>query len=130
MPSRSLTPVSHQVVSTWPIAPGEEASGMALDVAHHRLFLGCGGNQLMVMMDSASGKVLATVPIGPGVDATAFDPETQLAFSSYGEGNVTIAHERMRRTNSPWCRRCQTARRTDDGAGPQDPQDLSRGGGI
>ena len=85
--------VSHQVVSTWPIAPGEEASGMALDVAHHRLFLGCGGNQLMVMMDSASGKVLASVPIGAGVDATAFDPETQLAFSSNGEGNVTIAHE-------------------------------------
>ena len=83
---------SHKVVNTWPIAPGEEASGMAFDVEHHRLFLGC-GNKLMVMMDSTSGKVIASVPIGDRVDANAFDPATQLAFSSNGEGNVTIAHE-------------------------------------
>ena len=82
----------HQVVKTWPIAPGEEASGMAFDAAHHRLFLGC-SNNLMAMMDSTSGKVVATVPIGKGVDANAFDSITQLAFSSNGEGTVTIAHE-------------------------------------
>jgi DNA-binding beta-propeller fold protein YncE len=83
---------NHQVASTWPIAPGEEASGMAFDAAHHRLFLGC-GNKLMVMMDSGTGKVVATVPIGEGVDANAFDPGTQLAFASCGEGTVTVAHE-------------------------------------
>jgi DNA-binding beta-propeller fold protein YncE len=83
---------SHEVVNTWPIAPGEEASGMAIDLAHHRLFLGC-GNKLMVMMDSANGKVLASVPIGAGVDANAFDPGTHLAFSSNREGTTTIAHE-------------------------------------
>jgi DNA-binding beta-propeller fold protein YncE len=83
---------THQVVNTWPIAPGEEASGMAIDVANHRLFLGC-GNKLMVMMDNTNGKVIATVPIGQGVDANAFDPGTKLAFSSNGEGNVTIAKE-------------------------------------
>jgi len=88
----ALDTKTHQVVNTWPIAPGEEASGLAFDLAHHRLFLGC-GNKLMVMMDSRSGKVLATVPIGQGVDANAFDPGTQLAFSSNGEGTVTIAHE-------------------------------------
>ncbi len=44
-------------------------------------------------MDSVSGKVIATVPIGDGVDANAFDPGTQFAFSSNGEGTVTIAHE-------------------------------------
>ncbi|HEY4234207.1 MAG TPA: YncE family protein [Lacipirellulaceae bacterium] len=82
----------HKVVDTWPIAPGESASGMAFDAAHHRLFLGC-DNKMMVMMDSASGKVITNVPIGEGVDANAFDPATQLAFSSNGEGNVTIAHE-------------------------------------
>ncbi len=65
---------------------------MAIDVANHRLFLGC-GNQLMVMMDNTNGKVIATVPIGRGVDANAFDPGTRLAFSSNGEGNVTIAKE-------------------------------------
>jgi DNA-binding beta-propeller fold protein YncE len=83
---------THEVVNTWPIAPGAEASGMAFDAAHHRLFLGC-SNKLMVMMDSTSGKVVATVPIGDRVDANAFDPETQLAFSSNGEGTVTVAHE-------------------------------------
>jgi DNA-binding beta-propeller fold protein YncE len=83
---------THQVVNRWPIAPGEEASGMAIDVAHHRLFLGC-GNKKMVMVDNTSGKVVAEVPIGQGVDANAFDPETQLAFASCGDGTVTIAHE-------------------------------------
>lgn len=83
---------THTVINTWPIAPGAEASGMAFDLAHHRLFLGC-HNKLMVMMDSANGKVVATVPIGSGVDANAFDPGTQLAFSSNGEGTVTIARE-------------------------------------
>lgn len=82
----------HKVVNTWPIAPGEEASGMAIDVAHHRLFLGC-GNKLMVMMDSGNGKVVASVPIGDRVDANAFDPGTGLAFASCGDGTVTIARE-------------------------------------
>jgi len=83
---------THEVVNTWPIAPGEEASGMAIDLTNHRLFIGC-NNKLMVMMDSTNGKVIATVPIGQGVDANAFDPGTKLAFSSNGEGNVTIARE-------------------------------------
>jgi YVTN family beta-propeller protein len=83
---------THSVTNRWPIAPGEEASGMAFDEKNHRLFLGC-GNQRMVMLDSTSGKVLASVPIGDGVDANAFDPATQLAFASCGDGTVTIAHE-------------------------------------
>ncbi|MGD0259051.1 MAG: YncE family protein [Verrucomicrobiota bacterium] len=82
----------HKVVSTWPTAPGEKPSGMAIDGQHHRLFLGC-GNKLMVMMDSTDGKVVASVPIGQGVDATKFDSGTQLAFCSCGDGTVTIAHE-------------------------------------
>jgi hypothetical protein len=65
---------------------------MAIDREHHRLFLGC-HNTMMVMMDSTSGKVVATVPIGGGVDANAFDPGTGLAFASCGDGTVTIAHE-------------------------------------
>ncbi len=82
----------HAVVNRWPIAPGEEASGLAFDEQNHRLFLGC-GNKLMVMLDSTSGKVLARVPIGDGVDANAFDPATQFAFASCGDGTVTIAKE-------------------------------------
>jgi len=84
---------THEVANRWPIAPGEEASGMAIDLKNHRLFLGCGGSKTMVMMDYTGGKVLASVPIGNGVDANAFDPELQLAFASCGDGSVTIAHE-------------------------------------
>ena len=84
---------THKVVNHWPIAPGEAPTGMAIDLAQHRLFLGCDNNK-MVMMDSSTGKVLATVPIGAGVDANAFDPGTQFAFSSNGEeGTTTIARE-------------------------------------
>ncbi len=83
---------THEIADTWPIAPGESASGMAIDTAHHRLFLGC-ENHLMLMMDSTTGKVVASVPIDTGVDANAFDAQTQLAFSSNGAGTVTIAHE-------------------------------------
>jgi len=89
----AIDPKAHKVVNRWPIAPGESASGMAIDLEHHRLFLGC-DNKKMVMMDSTTGKVVATVPIGAGVDANAFDPGTQLAFSSNGEdGTTTIAKE-------------------------------------
>jgi len=84
---------SHSVVTNWPAAPGEEPSGLAIDTAHHRLFLGCGGSKTMVMMDSTSGKVITSVPIGDGVDACAFDAGTQLAFSSCRDGTTTIAHE-------------------------------------
>jgi DNA-binding beta-propeller fold protein YncE len=83
---------SHEVVNRWPISPGEEASGMACDKEHHRLFLGC-GNKMMVVVDSESGKVVDHVAIGDGVDATAFDPAMRLAFASCGDGTVTIAHE-------------------------------------
>ncbi len=84
---------SHTVVTNWPIAPGEEGSGMAIDAGHHRLFIGCGGSQTMVMMDSTDGKVITSVPIGHGVDADAFDPGTQFAFASCGDGTTMIAHE-------------------------------------
>jgi DNA-binding beta-propeller fold protein YncE len=84
---------THKVSATWPIAPGESASGMAIDLDNHRLFLGC-DNKLMLMVDSTSGKVIYSVPIGEGVDSNWFDPATKLAFaSSGGSGTVTIAHE-------------------------------------
>ena len=81
---------THKIVNTWPIAPGEEASGLAIDLARRRLFIGC-SNNLMVMMDSTSGKVLGSVPIGAGVDANAFDPGTGFAFASSSDGTLTVA---------------------------------------
>jgi DNA-binding beta-propeller fold protein YncE len=84
---------THKVTATWPIAPGESASGMAIDVPNHRLFIGC-DNRLMLMVDDTTGKVVYSVPIGDGVDSNWFDPSTHLAFSSNGEaGTVTIARE-------------------------------------
>ena len=83
---------THKVVATWPLAPGEEPTGMAIDVAQHRLFVGC-HNQLLVMLDSTTGKVIGSVPIGQGVDATAFDEEAQLVFSSNGDGTVTVTYD-------------------------------------
>jgi DNA-binding beta-propeller fold protein YncE len=80
------------VAQHWPIAPGEEASGLALDAAGRHLFAGC-SNEKMVVLDADSGKVLAALPIGKGVDATAFDPGTGDAFSSNGEGTLTVVHE-------------------------------------
>ena len=82
----------HEVVAKWPIAPGESAAGLAIDLKNHRLFIGAHNNK-MLMMDSTNGKIVAEVPIGAGVDATVFDPGTGYAFSSCGTGTVTIAHE-------------------------------------
>jgi len=78
--------------SQWPLAPCEEPSGMAIDAKHHRLFIGC-SNKMMGVMDSQNGHVVATVPAGDGVDANGFDPGTGLAFSSNGDGSLTVVHE-------------------------------------
>jgi DNA-binding beta-propeller fold protein YncE len=90
---------THTVAATWPITGGHGPSGMAIDTKNHRLFIGCGGNNLMVMMDSSNGKVITTVPIGAGVDATAFDPGTQLAFASCGGPAPPPSPMKIRRTN-------------------------------
>ena len=82
----------HAVLAYWPLAPGTEPTGMALDTAHHHLFSGC-HNKLMTMLDTENGKVVASVPIGAGVDGCAFDNATQLAFASCGDGTTTIAKE-------------------------------------
>lgn len=86
----AIDTTTHGVAATWPIAPGEEASGLALDPASHRLFVGC-SNRLMLMVDAANGQVLAKVPIGPGVDANAFDRGAGLAFASSSDGTLTVA---------------------------------------
>lgn len=83
---------SLKVLHTWPIAPCKDPAGMAIDVAHKRLFAGC-RNQLMAVVDYTNGKVVATVPIGKGVDANRFDPATGLAFASCNDGTITVAHQ-------------------------------------
>ncbi len=78
------------VAATWPLAPGEEPTGLALDPEGRRLFAAC-GNQRLVMVDAAAGRVLASVPIGAGADGAAFDPGTGLAFASSSDGTLTVA---------------------------------------
>jgi len=82
-----------KITHRWPLAPGTWPSGLAIDAKHHILFSGC-RNKLMVIMSADDGKVLATEPIGQGVDATRFDPGTDYAFASNGaSANLTVIHE-------------------------------------
>jgi DNA-binding beta-propeller fold protein YncE len=84
---------SLSIMHRWDLAPCESPSGMAMDSAHHRVFIGC-HNKMMAIVNADTGKVVATVPIGEGVDANRFDPGTQLAFSSNGRsGTLTVVHE-------------------------------------
>jgi len=80
------------VKERWPLPGCEEPSGLAMDQKNRRLFVGC-GNKVMPVVNADNGKVLATLPIGDGVDATAFDEETGLAFASCGEGVLTVVRE-------------------------------------
>ncbi|MBV9768512.1 MAG: YncE family protein [Bryobacterales bacterium] len=81
------------VVHTWPLAPCEEPSGMAMDTESRRIFSGC-DNKMMSVMNADTGKVVTTVPIGAGVDATWFDPGTKYVLNSCGQdGVLTVIHE-------------------------------------
>jgi YVTN family beta-propeller protein len=87
-----VDPQELKVTARWSIAPGEGPSGLAIDIKNHRLFSVC-DNKLMIVLDTESGKVVAKLPIGTRPDAAAFDPETQCAFSSNGDGTLTVVHE-------------------------------------
>lgn len=70
----------------------EEPTGMGLDAEGGRIFSGC-HNKVMTVLDTRAGKVVASIPIGEKVDANAFDAETGLAFSSNGDGTLTVARQ-------------------------------------
>jgi DNA-binding beta-propeller fold protein YncE len=81
-----------KVEQNWPISPGEGASGLAMDISKHYLFTVC-DNKMMVILNAETGKVITTVPIGEGPDAAAFDPILKRAYSSNGEGTLTVVQE-------------------------------------
>ena len=82
-----------QVTHTWPLAGCEEPSGLALDIAHARLFSVC-QNKTMVVTDAASGRQVARVAIDEGPDGAEFDPQAQAVFSPNGKsGTLTVVHE-------------------------------------
>jgi outer membrane protein assembly factor BamB len=84
---------SLKIKSRWPLAPAGAPTALAMDVPHHRLFSAGRDPQMLVVLDSDSGKVLQSFPISGGVDAAAYDPETGLIFASTREGFVHIFHE-------------------------------------
>jgi DNA-binding beta-propeller fold protein YncE len=88
----ALDPKQLKVKSRWSLAPCEGPSGLAMDVQNRRLFAGC-GNKMMAVVNADTGKVITTLPIGQGVDANRFDPDTHLAFASCGDGSLTVVRE-------------------------------------
>jgi len=83
---------SKSVVARWPVAPGGHPVGMSMDAKSHRLFIGCRNPQKLVVMNSETGRVEASIPIGAGVDATGFH-EGQ-AFASCRDESLTVAGEK------------------------------------
>jgi DNA-binding beta-propeller fold protein YncE len=76
----------------WSTAPCKQPVAMAIDTAHHRLFSGCRSG-VMAVSDYQSGKVVATVPIGTGVDGAGFDAASSNAFASNANGTLTVIHQ-------------------------------------
>ena len=83
---------SNTVKARWSIAPCDGPTGISMDADSRRLFSGC-SNKTLVVSDADLGKVVTTLPIGAGVDATSFDAQAKLAFSSNGDGTLTVIHE-------------------------------------
>lgn len=88
----AIDPNKLEITSRWSLAPCQEPSGLAIDRKHHRLFSGC-DNQMMAVSDAETGKVVTTVPICDGTDASRFDEKLDLAFASCHDGNLTVIHE-------------------------------------
>ena len=80
---------SHTVTAEWKLSDCDSPSGAAADVAHHLLFAVCDGKK-MAEVDAATGKQIGTAVIGTGPDFAAFSPKHQLAFSSNGEGTLSV----------------------------------------
>ncbi len=83
-----------KVIKTYSLAPCGGPTGLALDLKNNRVFSVCRENKGMSVVDMASGKVVATIPIGAGVDAVAYDEETKLVFVSNGDGTTTIIKQK------------------------------------
>jgi DNA-binding beta-propeller fold protein YncE len=77
---------------TWSLAPGNGGTGLAVDAANHRLFASC-DNQKAIVLDSDTGKLIATPAIGDGPDGLTFDPKNHRVFTSNGEGTITVIQQ-------------------------------------
>lgn len=81
-----------KVIDTWPIAPCDGPTGIAMDRTTNRIFAGC--SDTSVVVDATTGKVVAKIPNGAGVDAMGWDQAEKLIYIPAGRsGNVTVVHE-------------------------------------
>jgi len=80
------------VVKKYSLSPCSGPSGLAIDVKNHRLLSAC-SNRLLAVSDPDTGKVVATPPIGAGSDGAAYDPGTGYAFTSNGDGTLTVVRQ-------------------------------------
>jgi DNA-binding beta-propeller fold protein YncE len=83
---------TRSVEQTWSLAGCVEPTGLAIDVAHARLFSAC-HNGALIIVDAVSGKNIRKVPIGLGVDAAAYDPAIHAVFTSNKEGSISIIEQ-------------------------------------
>ncbi|QQL48899.1 YncE family protein [Mucilaginibacter ginkgonis] len=83
---------TYKVIARYKLIDGDEPSGLAIDRATNRLFVGCGGNQTLIVMDAANGKNVARFKIGD-TDGVAFDPALKLVYTSNGDGSLSIIKE-------------------------------------
>jgi WD40 repeat protein len=81
-----------KLIATWPLAPGEGPTGLAIDRTHHRLFSACGNGKFAVL-NSDTGAILTILPIDKSPDGAAFDPATGRAFAPCRGGTLTIVQE-------------------------------------
>jgi YVTN family beta-propeller protein len=87
-----LSAKTRKVMARWSLPGCDGPTGLALDADHHRSFSVC-ANAVMTILDTVTGKAIAILPIGKGVDGADFDSESQNAFSANGDGTLTIVHE-------------------------------------
>ena len=90
--TKTLTVTAHYDLA----GKGGTCAGLALDVKNHILFAACRNPANMVILNAEDGKIITTLPIGTGTDGAGFNPNTMEAFSSQGDGTLTIIKE-----NSP-----------------------------
>jgi DNA-binding beta-propeller fold protein YncE len=89
----SYDPQTLAVKQKWPITGCKTPTGLAIDAASSRLFIGC-RSKVLAVMDATNGKVITTLPIGDRVDAVAYDPDNKMIFASNGEGTVSVIHQK------------------------------------
>jgi DNA-binding beta-propeller fold protein YncE len=87
-------PKSLAVKKRFPIGVAKTPTGLAYDAKNNRLFIACREKPTMVVMDAGSGKVITSMPIGGGVDWAEFDADARLVFTSNGEGNISVFHQK------------------------------------